>query len=173
MSCQFSEFFDNIPGMLFGMLRFLKASFNAILKLQHHLGPFFLPPPSEQLTTQTNQSPTLLTLLHVVVPALLLLFMFSLTSLDLASPCKYQIFKIIFKAMANFRVRAHALNSIFNILENGTHSLPSFSPQKRSDRRQKKYFICYFQHFLFLTYLTIRLGCKNDIFQKIQPILKA
>ena len=118
--------------MLFGVLRFPKASFNAILKLQRHLGPFFPPPPTEYLTTWTNLSPTLLTSLHVVVPALLLLFMFIL---DLASPCKYQIFKIIFKAMANFKVSAHALNSILNILENGTHSLPSFSPQKRSDRR--------------------------------------
>ena len=136
--------------MLFGVLRFPKASFNAILKLQHHIGPFFPPPPSEYLTTWTNQSPTLLTLLHVVVPALLLLFMFSLTSLDLASPYKYQIFQIIFKAMANFRVRAHALNSIFNILENGTHSLPSFSPQKRAVRRQKKYFIVIFNTFCFL-----------------------
>ena len=54
MSCQFSEFFDNIPGMLFGVLRFLKASFNAILKLQSHLGPFFLPPPTKYLTTWTN-----------------------------------------------------------------------------------------------------------------------
>ena len=54
MSCQFSELFDKIPGMLFGVLRFPKASFNAILKLQHHLGPFFPPPPSEYLTTWTN-----------------------------------------------------------------------------------------------------------------------
>ena len=54
MSCQFSELFDKIPGMLFGVLRFPKASFNAILKLQHHLGPFFSPPPTEYLTTWTN-----------------------------------------------------------------------------------------------------------------------
>ena len=32
----------------------LRLSVNAILKLQHHLGPFFPPPPTEYLTTWTN-----------------------------------------------------------------------------------------------------------------------
>ena len=91
--------------------------------------------------------------MHVVVPALLLLFMFSLTSLDLASPCKYQIFKIIFKAMANFNSSCACVEFYLQHFRK-RHAFPSFflSLEKSRQEVEEIFYLLFLT--LFVSYIS-------------------